>query len=430
MQPDQTLIIRGGTPLRGAVQASGAKNAALPVLAACFAFAGVSVIRNVPNVLDVRRLLEMMEIFGAKISFENGTARLDCREVEPNFDAPRAREIAGRLRASVLLLAPFLRRFGTARLGLPGGCFLGKRPLGDHIAALTAFGARFHESATELHATLENGEFAPATFTLPKASVTATENALVAAACANGKSQISLAATEPHVQNVANILGGVSGAGTPWLRVVGDANRQQLEGEIGPDPLEAASFLLAGAITGGTVRVKGARERDLQSFLQKLGEVGVRFSVLNEDEICVEPGGQREPADISTAVFPGFPTDLHPPFAALLLFCHGKSRIFETLFERKFAYLFEFEKMGAQVELLTPHQFVVRGGRALHGARVSAQDIRAGTAVVLAALGARGETEISGIEYLHRGYEGLAEKLQHLGAQLRFGGGAGGGGEA
>ncbi len=418
----EKYFIEGGVPLRGAVEISGSKNAALPILAASILITGVSQLRNVPEIEDVETMMDILESIGVEMEMLESGIQLSSDNVKIESGELSHPKIKS-MRASILLLAPLLARFGEVKMPFPGGCVLGKRPIGSHLAAFTAFGAEILDSHDMISISAPKG-LRPATFVLPEISVTATENAVMLASSIEGESIIRMAASEPHVQNLCEFLvsagAQIDGIGTHTLRIRGTKNLSGGSVEITPDYLEAGTFILAAAVTNGELIIRNVEEHHLDSFFQKLKEVGVNFVSVPEDRTVIvkPPLGDYQPVKLQTGVFPAFPTDLHPQFAVLLTQCAGTSQIFETLFERKFAYLLELEKMGANVQLLNPHQFLVHGKSRLRGSSVASQDIRAGAAMLLAAFAAEGETEISNIHYIHRGYEKIEEKLKSVGARI------------
>ena len=413
----------GGKKLSGSVEISGSKNAALPILAASLALSGTQKIKNLPEISDVSHFLKMLEFCGARVKKTGDAVEISAENLSPKKDF--SHPAVGKMRASILLLAPLLARFGEIKMPFPGGCVLGKRSAESHLRAFSAFGAEIIESKNFLHLKLPTGKFRAAKVVLPEISVTATENAIIAAALADGKSEIRLAAAEPHVQNLCSffISAGVeiTGVGTHTLTIFGNPRAKNGNIKIVSDYLEAGTFLLAGLLTDSEIVIKNVVQNHLDSFFEALFDAGARFEIDQKKGSIKTFPRQKDfsATKIQTGVFPKFPTDLHPQFAVLMTQSVGVSRIFETLFERKFAYLFELEKLGAAVELLNPHEFLIRGKTPLVGAPIASQDIRAGAAMILAALIARGETTITNIHYLDRGYENLDKKLQKLGAFFR-----------
>lgn len=419
---NEVFVINGGKKLQGTVSISGSKNAALPILASTIAIKGKSVISNLPQISDVEHFLEILSGLGAEVK------KINSSTVEISTDKIKfAKNLTYRgiekMRAAILLLGPLLARFGEVKMPFPGGCVLGKRSAHAHLSAFQQMGASIIESKNYLHLKLNNNTKNKNKIILPEMSVTATENALIFASYFKKVFEIRLAATEPHVQNLCEFLKNagakISGIGTCNVEIQG-GNLKNGKVKIIPDMLEAGTFILATAVTNGEVLIKNVVHNDLDIFYEKLREVGVNFS-LEKNAVKINSSKLKlNPVDFKTAVFPGFPTDLMAPFAVLLTQTEGVSRIFETLFEGRFAFLIEIEKMGAKVEVLNPHQAIIIGKTPLKGARVASQDIRAGAAVVIAALAAKGKSEISNVQYIFRGYENMTQKLQKIGADIKL----------
>lgn len=413
-----TFIVQGGIPLRGEVHVGGAKNATLPILAATLLSEQASTLHNVPDISDVHAFLQILEGLGCETSFNDGTVTVNPANLAPG-QIPE--KLVKHMRSSILLLGPLLGRFGEIELAFPGGCVLGKRSVHAHVHALTSLGAELIESSEALHL---RGTLVGTKVIMAEASVTATENAIMAAVLAEGDTEIRWAAMEPHVADLCNFLvsmgAQINGIGTHTLQIRGSKDLLNgTEYKITPDYLEAGTMILAGVLTNGEITVYNTPVQQLDSFWQKLAEVGANFT-LHQDHVEVKPhNGLKAVEKLQTAVFPGFPTDLQAPFTVLLTQCKGKSKVHETLFEGRLNYLFELERMGAKVQMLNPHQAVIEGATPLKGAPIVSCDIRAGAAMVLAALVAEGETVISDINYIDRGYEKLEQKLQGLGANFR-----------
>lgn len=411
------FTVEGGHKLKGEVSVGGSKNAALPILAATILAEGVCTLRNVPDISDVHTFLGILETLGAKTTFNDHTVTVDSSNVKP---AHIEHSQVKKMRASILILGPLLGKFGEVQLAFPGGCVLGKRSIGAHIHALTELGAEILESEDDIH--LRSKKLRGKTIIMTEASVTATENALMAAVTAEGDTEIHLAAMEPHVQDLCNFLvamgAEISGIGTPNLKISGGRVLRGVEYAITPDYLEAGTFALAGVLTNSNILIKNMKPEHLDSFWQALREVGANFKIAEDTVEILPHNGLRALEKLQTAVFPGFPTDLQAPFALLLTQCNGTTKINETLFEGRLNYLMELERMGANVKILNPHQAVVTGPTTLKAAPIVSCDIRAGAALVLAALIAKGTTEISDILYIDRGYEKLDGKLRQLGAKI------------
>ncbi len=409
--------IQGGHKLSGSVRIGGSKNATLPIMCAALLSEEKTVLHNVPDIEDVKKMREIFEGIGVKTTFEDGTLEIDPSGIS---NAPIANELVCNMRASLLLAGPLLGRFGEIDMGYPGGCVLGKRPLDTHILGFEKLGAKALETETKVH--LKADKLVGNLIILSEFSVTGTENIIIAAAVAEGNSEIRIAACEPHVEDLCKFLNSmgakITGLGTHTLSIEGVSSLSGTEHTVVSDYLEAGTFILAGAVTNSTLEVTNFNTHDLDIFFEKLEEAGVNIEMTENGCIVHENGPYKAIPHIKTAVHPGFPTDLLAPFTILLTQCEGVSKIFETLFEGRFSFLFEIEKMGAKIELLNPHQALIIGKSNLQGVPVASCDIRAGAAVVLAALAAEGETLVTNIKYIDRGYEKFEDKLRSLGADI------------
>ncbi len=413
----QKFLVRGGHSLKGEVTVSGSKNAALPIIGAALLTDEPTTLTNVPEINDVYSLLTILKEFNIKFTFENHTLTINAKNFK--YKTP-PEELVAKMRASILIAPALLYRHGSFDMAYPGGCVLGKRPLDTHSFVFRKMGAHVLEDEKMLSVTWKKRT--PTTMVLPEMSVTATENAIMMAAITPGETQIRLAAAEPHVQDLCHFMKKmgckIDGIGTHNLTVHGVKKLNGTKYAICGDYLEAGTYALAAAVTKGDIKIHGLQMDYLDSFWQKLEEAGVPFT-LEKNSIHIKPAKTiREVKVLRTAVYPSFPTDLQAPFGALLTQSKGVSKVFETLFEGRLGYLFELEKMGAHVELLNPHQALIIGPTKLTGRPVSSCDIRAGATMVLAALAAKGETIISDIKYIDRGYERLDEKLRSLGADI------------
>lgn len=413
-----TYRIQGGRPLKGDVTISGSKNAALPLLAASLLCNGETVLENVPHIRDVEVMLRTLEYLGAETSFEGGTVHIRTHRIQ---NKPISAEYVSRLRGSIVLLGPLLARFGSVEMAYPGGCELGKRPVHAHITALEQLGAV--DRSTEEVLRLE-GMLHPGHIILSEFSVTATENAVLAAALVPGETKISIAAAEPHVQSVERCVAAmgaeVEGIGTHTVIVRGTPHLSPATQTVIPDSLEVGVFVIAAIVTRGKIRIHGAELEHLTLFLDTVRRMG---GVLREDpqENVLFVDGELSSLsamNVQANIYPGFPTDLLPPMGVAMTQAQGVSRIFECLFEGRMAYLYELEKMGAHVEVLNAHQALIIGPARLRGRTVSSNDIRAGATMVLAGLCADGETTVTDVHYIERGYDQLDQKLCHLGADI------------
>ncbi len=413
------LRIRGGKPLFGEVKISGMKNSALPVLFGTVATGGICVISNVPDVSDISLTLEILRSIGAKVRFET-TDRvvIDTREVM--MKSPPM-EYVGKMRASTYLIGAMLGRFGEALVGYPGGCDFGVRPIDQHIKGFEHLGARVeYDDNANLHATVEHGLKGNMIY-LDVASVGATINIMLAAVFAEGVTVIENAAREPHIVDMASFLNAcgadVCGAGTGMIRIRGVKELHGCRYELAPDMIEAGTYMAAVAAAGGSVTVKRVIPKHMEVISHKLREIGLSVTA-SDDSITVTSERVYRATTIKTNPYPGFPTDMHPQFSAVLTLARGISSISEGIWGARFKYAEELKKMGADivVDNGTAH---ITGVSALHGAIVKGSDLRAGAALVIAALAADGESEVSGLEFLDRGYEDIVGKLKRLGADIR-----------
>ena len=411
------LEIEGGVPLRGAVSASSAKNAALPALAAALLTAEPVVLENLPVLADVTTISQLLERLGAEFAVErDGATRVRVARVK-SHEAPY--ELVSTMRASVLVLGPLLARTGVARVALPGGCAIGLRPIDLHLKGLQRLGADIgiENGYVEARASRLKG----CRITLDLVTVTGTENLMMAAALAEGTTVIENAAREPEVVDLARLLqamgAAIEGAGTERVEIVGVSELGGCRHRIIPDRIETGTLLVAGAITGGDVTVTNAVPRHLSALLAKLEEAGAVLDV-GEDRIRCRGPERPRPADVITSPFPGFPTDMQAQLMTLLGLADGLSRITETIFENRFMHAAELNRMGARIDI-DGATALVRGVPHYQGAPVMATDLRASASLVLAGLAARGRTEVSRVYHLDRGYERLEAKLQALGGRVR-----------
>jgi UDP-N-acetylglucosamine 1-carboxyvinyltransferase len=420
------FLLKGPVRLVGTVRASGAKNAALPALAAALLTADPVTLDEVPDLADVTTMNRLLAGMGVSIDRPApGRIVLDASRVT-STEAPY--DLVRTMRASILVLGPLVARFGEARVSLPGGCAIGVRPVDLHLMALEAMGARIAVEKGYIHAHVSRvgrgtGRLTGTTIRFPSPTVTGTENVLFAAALAKGTTVIENAAREPEVEDAARLLttmgACVAGAGTATITVEG-VDRLRGTGQahhaIVPDRIEAGTYLAAGAITGGDVTVARARASDLGAFLDALSRAGAGIEV-TADAVRVFGGRPLVAVDIETAPHPGFPTDLQAQFLALMTQARGTSRLVETIFESRFLHAVELARLGADVRV-EGRMAIVRGPSPLEGAPVTASDLRASAALVLAALVARGETRVRRIYHLDRGYAAMDERLRSLGASV------------
>ncbi len=410
------ILIEGGEPLHGRVRISGAKNAALPALAACLLCGEKHVLRGVPHLRDIRTIQEIMSGMGVEFLSEDGGWVVDTsnlRDGEAPYDLVRT------MRASILLLGPLLARLGRARISLPGGCAIGARPVNLHLKALVSMGADLHLDRGYIHARADRLQGAQVFFDIP--TVTGTENIMMAAVLAEGRSVLKNAAREPEVSDLADVLRGmgarIEGDGTDTIVIDGVRDLHSTTHTVIPDRIEAGTFMIGAAMTGGDVVVERSRPEHLSAVTQKLQSVGAELAPVDEGTRVRGPS-ERGSVDIKTMPFPGFPTDLQAQFMALMCVANGSSIIKETVFENRFIHVSELKRMGAEIEI-NGNQALVRGRDGLLPAPVMATDLRASASLVLAGLVARdGVTEVRRIYHLDRGYENLETKFQGLGARI------------
>ena len=414
------FVIRGGNPLLGTIRVSGAKNAALPAMAAALLTEEPVILENVPQVRDIETERKLLAAMGAEVELGFGRAQhrttICCRKLA----APEASyELVKTMRASTLVLGPLVARCGTARVSLPGGCAIGARPIDLHIKGLERLGAKItqHHGYVEASANrLKGGEIV-----FDKITVTGTEDLLMAATLAEGETILQNCAREPEVADLADLLNKmgaqIAGAGTPTIRVEGVEKLHGAKHRVIPDRIEAATFLLAGALTGGDLNVSACDPSHLGALLQKLDEVGVKTAHTSES-VRVMGDNPLRAADVITEEFPGFPTDMQAQYMALATQAEGTSIITENIFENRFMHALEMVRMGANIKI-EGSRAIVRGKTPLSAAAVLASDLRASASLVLAALVAEGETIIDRVYHIDRGYEHIEEKLRGVGAQIR-----------
>lgn len=415
------LRINGGKKLSGSVKISGAKNAALPLIALSILSKNEVVIKNLPAVSDIHTLIQLLSNLGAKCEFlDANTAKIDPREIN---STKAIYDIVRKMRASILVLGPLLARFRHCEVSLPGGCAIGARPIDLHLSALEKMGAEVKIEQGYVVCTAKKG-LKGATINFDKITVTGTENIVMAAALASGTTHIINAAKEPEVIAVCNALKSagidIEGIGTNEILIKGSGSELLGLDEISiiPDRIEAGTYLCAGAITGSRITITHACAAHLGAVLAKFEDMGFKFEISNGgDEITILPASKIKPVEIITSEYPGFPTDMQAQFMALACVATGVSTIDERLFENRFMHVSELSRMGADIRL-NGHIATISGGK-LNGADVMATDLRASSALVLAALAAKGTSNVHRIYHLDRGYERLESKLGALGADIQ-----------
>jgi UDP-N-acetylglucosamine 1-carboxyvinyltransferase len=419
----EKLIIQGGFKLNGEVTVSGAKNAALPILCASLLAETPLNLSGVAALKDIDTTIKLLDTMGVKISREADKVSLDASDVQ-SFEATY--EMVKTMRASILVLGPLLARFGTARVSLPGGCAIGSRPVDLHIKGLQAMGAAIHIThgyiqASTLH--LPNRRLQGARYYMDLVTVTGTENLMMAASLAEGKTILENAAKEPEVVDLAECLvkmgANITGAGTDVITIIGVEKLQGAHHNIVCDRIEAGTYMVAAAMTGGEVKLHNARADLLDAVIEKLRDAGAEVKVSKtENTITVKSNGKLKAVNIRTAPHPAFPTDMQAQFMALNSVAEGVAKVTETIFENRFMHVQEMQRLGADISI-DGNTALVKGVEFLDGATVMATDLRASASLVLAGLVARGETVIERIYHLDRGYEHLEEKLTKLGAKVR-----------
>lgn len=415
----EKFVIHGGKTLNGSVVISGSKNSAVGIIPATILVNGVCVLENVPEIRDVFLLFDILRSLGATVErLGQGVFRIDSSAVtDPEV---KAADAVRKMRASYYFIGALLGRFGKAKVGLPGGCDFGSRPIDQHIKGFEAMGAT-------VKVDLENGQIVagcdgliPSSVYFDLVSVGATINVMLAAVGASGRVTIENAAKEPHIVDVANFLNSmgadIKGAGTDVIRINGGKRLHGGHYEVVPDQIEAGTYMVAAAVAGGRVEVKNIIPKHMESITAKLEEAGIGIEEL-DDSIVVTRFDRPLRINIKTQPYPGFPTDMHPQFAAMLSAAQGTSVITEGVYDQRFRYCAELRKMGAKIDV-EGNVCVIDGVEKLRGASVCACDLRAGVAMVLAGLGAEGTTEVSEIRHIERGYENLVEKLRGLGADM------------
>lgn len=414
------IIINGGKKLQGEVTVSGAKNSVVALIPAIILSDGVVTLDGVPAISDVDNLIEIIEVMGGSVKRDGETLEIDPRGVK---DMPMPFGKINSLRASYYFYGSLLGRYGQATVGLPGGCDLGPRPIDLHLKAFEAMGASISYEAESMRIATDAGQcIKGAHIYMDTVSVGATINTMLAAAKAEGRTVIENAAREPEIIDVATLLNNmgarVRGAGTEVITIDGVESLHGTRHQVIPDRIEAGSYIAMAAAIGKGVKVKNVLYEHLESFIAKLEAMGVRMTV-EEDAIFVEEQGDLKPVDLKTSPYPGFATDLQQPMTPLLLKASGRGKIIDTIYEKRVNHVPELARMGADIQVLGG-QIVYNGPTQLSGAPVKASDLRAGAALVTAGLMAEGQTEITNIEFILRGYSNIIEKLSDLGADIRL----------
>ncbi|MCB1019026.1 MAG: UDP-N-acetylglucosamine 1-carboxyvinyltransferase [Bryobacterales bacterium] len=411
------LRIQGGRPLEGVIPIAGAKNAALPALAATLLTSEPVTLDRIPSVVDIRTMIGLLESIGATVRRENGRTFIHTASIE-SPEAPY--ELVKTMRASSLVLGPLVARAGRARVSMPGGCAIGARPINLHVSGLEVLGATIHQEAGYVEAIAENG-LRGAHYVFPRITVTGTEDLMMAATLAEGETVLENAAREPEVADLAALLNRmgakISGAGESRIVIQGVSALHGAEHAIIPDRIETGSYLVAGALTADELLLTGADPSHLSAVLEKLLQAGVEIEEPSPGSLRVRKAKRLRPVDVTTEEHPGFPTDMQAQWMALMAFADGVSHVTETIFENRFMHVAELLRMGAEIEL-AGNRATIRGKESLSGAAVMASDLRASACLVLTALAAQGDTVIDRVYHLDRGYERMDEKLRAVGAHI------------
>ena len=412
----QYLRIPGRQKTRGSIKINGAKNAAVAIIPASLLTGSVVKLDNLPDITDIHRLIEILTVLGAKISVTSETSMdLDLSGINSSVPPPG---LVNQLRASYYLMGSLLGRFRKVDIPLPGGCHLGPRPIDQHVKGFSALGAtvEFDNDFVKLRA----DKLVGAHIYFDVVSVGATVNTMLAAVLAEGKTVLENAAKEPEIVDIANFLNAmgasVRGAGTDVIKIEGVKELYGAEHIVIPDRIEAGTFMLAAAVTGGEVLIKDIIPKHLDSIIAKLKEVGVELEI-GLDWVLVKGSDNLQPSDVKTFPYPGFPTDLQPQMMVLLARAKGTSQITENVFEKRFQHVHELRKMGARIKL-EGRSAIIEGGYNLTGARLQAEDLRGGASFIIAALASEGVTEIRGVEHIDRGYEKIEERFATLGVHI------------
>ena len=413
----EKLLIKGGKSLRGTIKCAGAKNAALPMIAATILSSKNVILKNLPYLQDITTMFELLGSMGAKIVLNEN---MDFDISSNNLDDTEARyELVKTMRASILVLGPLVARYGRARIALPGGCAIGSRPVNFHLDALEQLGAKIILRNGYIEATAN--ELVGTKIKFDGITVTGTENIMMAACLAKGTTYLTNVAKEPEIEDLANLLNAmgadVQGAGTDEIVINGVSNLHGTSFSIPADRIEAGTYLVAAAVTKGNVNVDGINPERLSKVIQKLEESGADISMTNNSIALSMENSELKPVDITTAPFPEFPTDMQAQFSVMNAIANGTSNIYETVFENRFMHIQELNRMGCDIEI-NGNQAVIKGVKSLYGAEVMATDLRASASLILAGLCAEGQTTVSRIYHIDRGYERIEEKLNYLGAEI------------
>lgn len=412
------FIINGKNKIEGEINVSGMKNATTPILAATLLTKETCIISNVPNISDVRSVIEIMKNIGSNIEYlDEHTLKISNKDINPcQLDEKAVRK----MRSSILFMGPLLARFHEIDLPEPGGCIIGNRPLDSHISGFQQLGAQVVKNSRSYKMSVD--KLIGSKITLPEFSVTATENIIMAAVLAEGTTNIHLAACEPHVQDLCNFLNKIgakiSGIGTHQITIEGVKELKGTEHKIIPDQIEIGTFIVLAAATHGKLKINNIEIEHLDIILLKLKEIGVEFEV-GDNYLTILPTSNLKSFKLQTLPYPGFPTDLQSVFGVLATQCQGTTLIQDPLFEGRMGYLNELIKMGANAIIADPHRAIISGPTPLYGTEIKSLDLRAGAALIIAALLADGESVLDNVEIIDRGYEKIEERLSNIGAKIQ-----------
>lgn len=411
------FIIQGGKKLEGEVKVSGSKNAALPIIAATVLIKGKTVLYNVPNIQDVQTMFEIIRDIGGKVTKKNNKIIIDTSKVH-TYEIPE--NLMRKMRSSVILAGAIIGKYNKANFSYPGGCEIGSRPIDLHLKGFEKLGINIREEYGEIICNTEKVQGAQIHLDFP--SVGATENIILASCLAEGITVLTNAAKEPEIEDLVKFLNKagakIKGEGTDRIEIIGVKRLAEISYNIMPDRIEAGTYLAAGAITGGNIKITKANPRHIEPILNKLEEANCILEI-GKDYVQIKAPKRIKAVDIKTMPYPGFPTDMQSIFGATLTTAKGTSVIVENIFENRYKYMSELQKMGAKVQI-EGRTAIIKGVKKLNGTQVEARDLRGGAALVVAALGAKGRTKVNNIEYIKRGYEKLEEKLRILGANIKI----------
>lgn len=409
------FIIHGGKKLKGEVKISGSKNAALPIIAATVLIKGRTTLYNVPNIQDVQTMFEIIKDIGGKVTKKNNKVIIDTSKVH-TYEIPE--ELMRKMRSSVILAGAIIGKYHKANFSYPGGCDIGARPIDLHLKGFEKLGIEIKEEYGEIVCSSE--EIVGTQINLDFPSVGATENIILASCLAEGTTILMNSAKEPEIEDLVNFLNKagakIKGAGTDRIEIIGVRKLSETSYNIMPDRIEAGTYLVAGAITGGNIKITNANPRHIEPILNKLEETSCKIITQNNEIEIIAPR-RLKAVDIKTMPYPGFPTDLQSIFTALLTHAKGTSIVTENIFESRYKYTQELNRMGAKIKV-EGRTAIIKGSRKIQGTNVVANDLRGGAALILEALSAKGKTQIDNIHYILRGYENIEQKLKKLGAEI------------